>query len=150
MFASEWTLGKKDAQDALEIRRKVFVEDLGQIADTVFDTYDHIAAHLLVLLDGVPIASARLYPVEGGVQFDFIGVLKEYRKQHFGDLCVRLLLNKAQQMGAPHIYALVPEEYMPYYGAFGFQSSGAQENGCTPVAVAGDAVIWHSACQVEA
>lgn len=150
MFASEWTLGKENAREALEIRRKVFAEDLGQAADAVYDSNDYIAAHLLVRLDGVPIASARLYPAEGGVRFEYIGVLKEYRKQRFGDLCVRLLLYKAQQMGVPYIYALVPEEYILYYAAFGFKPQGAPENGFTPVAVAGDAVNWHSACQGEA
>lgn len=147
MFATGWTLGPIGSEEALSIRRAVFIEELGQTAETVFDGRDELAAHLTVRLDGKAIASARLCPDAGGVRFAFIGVLAPYRRQGFGDLCARVMLDKAQRMGAARICADVPEQYAPYYEAFGFTAQGDAADGVLPMAVDGSAIHWHSPCK---
>lgn len=149
MFATEWTLGPIGSQEALAIRRTVFEEELGQPVETVFDGCDELAAHLTVRLDGEAIASARLCPDSGGVRLAFVGVLAPYRKQGYGDLCARVMLDKAQRMGVVRIFADVPEQYAPYYDAFGFTAQGEAAGGILPMAVDGSAIHWHSPCKDE-
>lgn len=149
MFATEWTLGPIGSEEALSIRRTVFVEELGQKAETVFDGCDELAAHLTVRLDGKAIASARLCPDSGGVRLSFIGVLAPYRKQGYGDLCARVMLDKAQRMGVVRILADVPVGLEPYYEAFGFTALADAADGILPMAVDGSAIHWHSPCKDE-
>ena len=148
MFASQWRMGKDP--DALAIRRAVFVEELGHPGDAVFDAVDEYAAQLVVRVDDVPIASARLYPGYDGVMLSHICVLRAYRGQGFGDLCTRQALYKAQNMGVPRVFADVPERYVVYYAAFGFRELGAPETGMVKMAVETDGILWHPSCKTDA
>ncbi len=145
MFASQWRMGKDP--DALAIRRTVFVQELGMPEDEVFDSADDYAAQLLVELDGVPVATARLSPEGADVRLDFVAVLPAYRRQGFGDLCVRQALYKAQLMGA-RVLTRVAERHCAYFQAFGFLPEGpeGEEIG---LAVGGANIVWHSPCKKE-
>ncbi len=149
MFAAEWTLGANGAKDALAVRRAVFAEELGLPGESVFDDMDAVAAHLTVRLDGIPVASARLSPDSDGVRVSYICVLQEYRKQGFGDLCVRVALDKAQRMGVTRIVANVPVVYTPYWIAFGFTAQGDATQNIVSMSVDADAIHWHSPCKDE-
>lgn len=147
MFATEWTLGTADAEDALAVRRAVFAEELGLTDLSVFDDADAVAAHLTVRLDGIPVASARLSPDTDGVRISYICVLREYRRQGFGDLCARVALDKAQRMGVKRIVADIPSAYKPYWAAFGFAAQNDAKQGVVSMAVDTDAIRWHSPCK---
>lgn len=145
MFASQWRVGKNPI--ALAIRRAVFVQELGLPEDAVFDYSDDYAAQLVVELDGVPVATARLSPEGADVRLSFIAVLPAYRGQGFGDLCVRQALYKAQGMHASHVFADVPERHAAYYAAFGFRETGVSEAGVTQMTVETDHILWHPPCK---
>ena len=147
MFATEWTLGANGAKDALAVRRAVFAEELGLPVQQVFDDMDAVAAHLTVRLDGVPVASARLSPDTDGVRISYICVLREYRKQGFGDLCARVALDKAQRMGVTRVVADIPAAHMPYWAAFGFTAQGGATQGIVSMDVDSEAIRWHSPCK---
>lgn len=149
MFASEWRMGS-EAKDALLIRRRVFLDELGWPEEAVFDGADAYAAHLVVEADGVPVASARLYPKQDGVSLSHICVLPGYRHQGYGDLCTRQALYKAQNMGMPRVYADVLVQYIDYYAAFGFQQLCKPEAGMVKMAVETDGIRWHPHCKADA
>lgn len=141
MFDSQWALGSEQATDAFSIRKAVFVEELQQPETAVFDENDALCAHLLVRVDGKPAAAGRMRPYQSGVIMEYICVLKEYRKQGFGDLCARIMLDKARRMGTARIYVCAPEKYRSYYAAFGFMGDGAE------LSVSPEEIIWHNPCQ---
>lgn len=147
MVTSEWILGSLNAKEALNIRERVFVEELGFRNKEVFDEHDALCAHLLVKVDDVPAASARLHPCGDGLCFSFIGVLNEYRGQCLGDLCTRLILYKAQQMGAKTLSANVNAAFVPYYNAFGFTKQKETGDGMVHISISPEDIIWHSACE---
>lgn len=146
MFATEWTLGQSGAKEALAIRKRVFVEELGRPDEAVFDPFDEYAAHLLVRLDGAPIASARLYAAEdGALRMDNACVLKEYRGQRFGDLCFRLLMNKAANMGASTLTLLSAAQHVPYFEGFGFRKV-SEEGDFSLLGIDPADLTWPSQC----
>ncbi len=147
MFASEWRLGSATAEDALRLRREVFVKELGLEENLAFDKWDEYAAHLIIREENEPMAAARLYAVEEGVRMDMVCVRREYRKKRYGDLCIRLLMDKAVQMCAPQLYTNVPVSHIGYFVAFGFQACAGEKGGMQPMAVKPAQIIWHSACK---
>ncbi|HWR23936.1 MAG TPA: GNAT family N-acetyltransferase [Feifaniaceae bacterium] len=148
MFASQWRMGR-DPQ-ALAVRRAVFVEELGLPEESVFDSSDEYAAQLAAELDGIPVATARLLPEGADARLSFVAVLRAYRGQGFGDLCVRHALYKAQGMHVPRVFADVPERYAAYYAAFGFRETGEPEAGVIRMAVETDRILWHPPCKADA
>ena len=147
MFASQWRMGR-DPQ-ALAIRRTVFVQELGMAEDGVFGFSNDFAAQLVVELDGVPVATARLSPEGADVRLDFVAVLPAYRGQGFGDLCVRQALYKAQSI-ARRVVTDIPERHAAYYSAFGFRELEAAEAGVIKMMVETEHILWHPSCKEDA
>ncbi len=150
MFTTHWMFGSLDAAPCLTLRKEVLQQECGWPEDVAFDWYDGIAAHLLVRESGVPVASARIFPLEGSTRIDSICVLAHKRGVHYGDLCTRLLLYKAEQLEQPWITALVPAGMEAYYQGFGFSSQGkGDETGRTLFQVKKGEIIWDSLCKHE-
>ena len=145
MFASEFVLGSVNAPDALALRKRVFVEELGWEDTQAFTDIDALAAHLMVRVEGETVAAARMFPVQGGVCLDCACVAPNWRKQRFFDLCVRLMLNKAANMGTARVYITTDAAYIAYYAAFGFLTD-AEENGVCEMSIDPENIVWHSAC----
>ena len=147
MFASQWHMGRDPA--ALAIRRALFVEELGLLEAGVFDASDDYAAQLVVELDGVPVATARLSPEGSDARLSFVAVLRACRGQGFGDLCVRQALYKAQSMHFSRVFADVPERHAAYYAAFGFRELCPPEAGMIKMSVETDHILWHPPCKAD-
>ncbi|MDL2234741.1 hypothetical protein LJC07_01125 [Christensenellaceae bacterium OttesenSCG-928-L17] len=146
MFASEFVLGRQGAQDALALRERVFVEELGCLREEVFSPEDDNAAHLMVRVGDETVAAGRMTPENDGVRLAFLCVLPTWRRQRFFDLCVRLFLNKAANMGTPHVYITTPEAYTGYFEAFGFLEN-SRADGLVEMSINPEDVNWHSACK---
>ncbi|MDR1619053.1 MAG: GNAT family N-acetyltransferase [Clostridiales bacterium] len=147
MFATEWTLGAAAAHEALDIRRQVFTGELGRPAGDVFDAYDIYAAHLLIRQDGAPIASARLYAIEGGLCASHICVLEGYRRQRYGDLAFRAIMNRAARMRAPLLEIAADQAYISYFLKFGFCPAGEVTRGAALMRVDPAAIVWARPCK---
>ncbi len=146
MFASRWHTGI--SSEALSIRHTVFAEEQGGVI-AVPDSFDAYAMQLVVEEDGVPVASARLVPEDGGLRLAFVAVLPQYRGQGFGDLCVRQALYKAQQMNAAHVCIDILEQNVPYYRAFGFERTCGPGAGMIPMRVETARILWHPPCREQ-
>lgn len=146
MFVSQWALGITEAAEAMQVRKEVFMEELGWPNEAVFDPFDEYAAHLLVLVDDAPAASARLYALQPGIlRMDLVCVKQPLRQQHYGDLCFRLLMDKAANMGAQKLTLRTAEAYMPYFEKFGF-AEAAREDEFVLMEVNPANLTWPSLC----
>jgi predicted GNAT family N-acyltransferase len=123
MIENEWITGNGDLTAVHAIREKVFVKEQKIDPQRVRDAFDEQAVHLLIFVDGEPVATGRIY--HDGTHFGIgrICVLKEYRGQGIGDLAVRLLLYKAfHYANEVHIHA---QQYLEaFYAKFGFEAEG--------------------------
>ncbi len=151
MFSTQWHFGLADFEDCKNIRTRVFVDELGYTPEQAFDWFDGIAAHLLVLLEGKPIATARIFPTEDSTRIDSIAVLPEYRGQHYGDLCLRVLLYKAANLTVDTVTAFCPPEITGFLTRMGFTPVGTprESDGAVFLQVKNDEVNWESPCQRE-
>lgn len=132
-----------ELNEAIDIRKKVFVEECGIAYDKEFDDLDSLAIHAVAYereaLSGkddrengkVAVATGRIV-FDGEIcKIDKIAVLKEYRNKKYGDFIVRLLLNKAFMSGIDKVYvdAFVSSE--GFFEKIGFEKASDKfsENG---------------------
>lgn len=130
-----------DLTDVYDIRRKVFINEQGVCEEEEFDSYDEIAIFCVVyeLNDkGVNIenpnsvATGRLAMLEdGSYKIGRIAVLKEYRGKKYGDMVVKMLVNKAFLSGASKVYVGSQVQAKGFYQSIGFREYGDiyQESG---------------------
>ncbi len=87
--------------DSKNIRTKVFVNEQGFCEE--FDSIDNNCIHILALVSGKGIATARLFKENGDYKIGRVCVLKEYRFHHIASEMLNILESKALELGANRI-----------------------------------------------
>ena len=118
--------GMGDKSAAFAIRREVFIEEQGFSEQTEFDCIDDIALHVLVIEDGVPAATARLYQQNGQYHIGRVAVLKANRGRGLGDMAMRMLMLKAGELGAKEVALGAQTQAEGFYRRLGFLPTGEQ------------------------
>ncbi|AIQ46737.1 GCN5 family acetyltransferase [Paenibacillus sp. FSL R7-0273] len=94
---------EEQLQMGLDIRKKVFVEEQQVPAEEEIDEYDVIGDqvhHLLVIDEGLPVATGRLiYYKAGSAKMQRIAVHKEYRSKGYGRVLLMALEERAKELG---------------------------------------------------
>jgi len=132
-----------ELKEAIDIRKKVFVEEYGIAYDKEFDDLDMLAIHAVAYESEdasekgkrgngkIAVATGRIVFDGENCKIDKIAVLKEYRNKKYGDFIVRLLLNKAFMSGIDEVNvdAFVSSE--GFFKKLGFEkvSEEFSENG---------------------
>lgn len=154
MFEGKFVQGMEAAKPALAVRWAVFVEEQGFSGDKEVDEHDPLAHHGMINVGGKTVAAGRLIMEKPGVlRIGRIAVLKEYRGQDYGDLMVRMLLDRALRYGAKEILVNGQERVAAFYERFGFKRCGPNydEEGCphVPMSVKAEDVRFPSACGAQ-
>lgn len=111
-------------EDALRVRRAVFVEEQGFPADTEPDGLDALSWHTVLYEDDVPVAAGRIYWAEGGFHLGRICVLRDWRGRGIGDLLMRMLIAKGLEHAAPSLELGAQSRAASFYARYGFQAEG--------------------------
>ncbi len=121
-------------QAARRIRQRVFVEEQACPPEEEWDAWDAPEArgqtchHLLGVLDGAPIATARWRPVarEGrtAAKLERFAVLPEARGQGLGRALVAATIREAQAAGHRTFVLYAQTHLESFYAAFGFVPVG--------------------------
>lgn len=149
MFCATWEFGAEAFESVCMIRTQVFLEELRLPEKKVFDRTDTIALHLLVRSEsGEALATARIWPDGSDTRIGLIGVLPPYRHQQLGELCLRMLLYKAQQLPGERILMQTRSTTEDFYRQFGFLPLDVPNDECGAVElyVRRDEVLWPNLC----
>jgi len=111
-------------EDALRVRRAVFVEEQGFPADTEPDALDALSRHVVLYEDDVPVAAGRIYWAEGGFHLGRICVLRDRRGRGIGDLLMRMLIAKGLEHAASSLTLGAQLRAAAFYARYGFQVEG--------------------------
>ena len=109
-----------------DIRRRVFVDEQGFSAELEIDEHDKMSVYALVMDDdGVPSATGRLY-IDGEDRFAIgrVCVLKEQRGKYMGDLVMRMLLYRAQELNCASVTLSSQLPAVSFYTRYGFTPVG--------------------------
>jgi predicted GNAT family N-acyltransferase len=107
--------------DAMEVRKKVFIEEQGFKDE--FDDIDKYATHIVVYDNDMPIGTCRFFwnNDKGCYLLGRLAVVKDERKNHLGSQ----IIAKAEEMivakGGKEIQLHSQEQAVPFYEKQGYQ-----------------------------
>lgn len=113
-----------DLSEVIDIRRKVFIQELNMEENEEFDDQDSYAIHVVVYEQGDrinPVATGRLIFDGTTCEIGHVAVLKEYRNKKYGDFAVRMLINKAFTSGIHEVTIKTPNNLIEFYHRIGFK-----------------------------
>jgi predicted GNAT family N-acyltransferase len=129
----EFVASKEQMEQALAIRRRVFIEEQQVPEDLEIDEHDRpdawgkTADHALAFLDDVPVATGRLLLDEDTAHNAHIGrvaVLAERRKEGIGRALMGALQDRARILGYPGITLAAQLHALGFYGRLGYAARG--------------------------
>lgn len=124
MISASYSEGYDAMKDVLPIRELVFVKEQGMHRDDVTDALDDVAIHVVAYEGHQPVGAGRLIISPEGCSIGKIAVIKEKRKKYYGDLIVRMLIQKGFDLGAKAIMVHAQHEAIPFYETIGFEAVG--------------------------
>lgn len=114
----DWEQGRSSL---LRIRHEVFVEEQGVPVELEHDAQDRDARHLLVSIDGQPVATARML-ADGHI--GRMAVLREWRRRGIGTAMLRRLIGLARADGLVEVVLNAQVVAEPFYQGLGFDARG--------------------------
>lgn len=112
--------GELDA--ALQIRRTVFVDEQNVPEEIEVDEFEDEATHIIAVLDGEPVGTARWKLTASGIKLERFAVLPIHRGKGIGAVLVREVLDHV--LPAETVYLHAQEEVIPFYEQYGFETVG--------------------------
>jgi ElaA protein len=120
-------------QDALSVRRTVFIAEQGVTEAEEIDAYDGnpqqvtAAVHVIAYLDGLPAATGRLLldaPDGENAHIGRIAVLREHRRRGLGRLVMLALQDEARRRGYRGATIAAQLQAIPFYERLGYVAYG--------------------------
>ena len=123
----KWIAPGEDFSPCRDIRIKVFCEEQGYRLEEEFDDGDTASHHLLVTLEGEPVATGRIFPLgEDAWRLGRIAVTKSMRGTGLGRELVDELRRRVQSLGAKHIHIDAQCRVVGFYEKCGFVVTGQE------------------------
>ncbi len=116
--------GDEGLKDGFAIRDAVFVKEVGYTPDAEFDDTDQISEHVVLYVDGKPVANARLFPEGNTLRFGRLCTYAEERGKGYGRALVTECIRKAKELGAKELILGAMIEKVPFYESLGFEPYG--------------------------
>lgn len=129
MIRGRFMSSNDDCQQIFALRRRVFGDELGYSQACIRDEYDVMAYYALVFdEEGSPAGTGRLTLIDDRFVIGKLCVIREMRGQGLGDLVMRMLLVRVQEMGAPSVFIRARIEALDFYRRYGFAPTGELED----------------------
>lgn len=112
-------------QDAVKIRKEVFVIEQNIPEELEVDQYEKDCEHFLTIVNGIPAGAGRLRVKDNTIKFERITCLKNYRGTGVGrNLMVKML--EYAQSNYPHLTPYMHSQTVavPFYEKLGWTVEG--------------------------
>ncbi|MEA5068915.1 MAG: GNAT family N-acetyltransferase, partial [Christensenellaceae bacterium] len=148
MIRARYLSSMDDITSVLEIRRAVFERSPGAAAR---DAFDDMAVYALAFDEAdAPSAAGRLYiDADDRFRIDAVGVLAPLRARGYGDLVMRMLLDRALTLGAPAVYADSFPCAVGFYARYGLRpvmDTPVSDGALVPLCASADQIALEGSC----
>ena len=110
----------------LEIRQKVFVDELNVPPNLEFDGFDDDAIHFVILINDQISGGARLVITGNNGKISRVGILKEFRKKGFGIELMKSIIDFAKGVKLNELNVDAKVIALSFYEKLGFISKGKE------------------------
>lgn len=108
-------------EDALKVRKIVFVEEQNVPPDEEIDEFENVATHFVCYNDNhEPIGAGRFRQLDDIGKIERICVLPSYRKNGVGKLIMNAIINYAKEKGFNKVKLNSQTHAIPFYEKLGF------------------------------
>ncbi len=121
MVSTRWFKGIENLEICLEIRKKVFCDELNMDCGFISDIYDEFSFNVVLYEDEKAVGTGRLTFKDGKYLIDKLCVLSEYRGSSLGELIIRMLVRKAVTIGAEKTYSVINKRCRKLFEQVGFK-----------------------------
>ncbi|PHK49809.1 GNAT family N-acetyltransferase [Staphylococcus edaphicus] len=112
-------------EDALQIRKDVFVKEQGVPLENEIDQYEEIATHVIGYdSNHIPFATGRFRPINDGVKIERVAIMPSHRKSGNGQLLMQFLENVAKQQGFHKLSLNAQCHAQRFYESLGYKAIG--------------------------
>jgi predicted GNAT family N-acyltransferase len=115
---------KKELEQALAIRKRVFVKEQGVPEEIELDCEDERAMHFLAFHSAKAVGTARLVIRQKSAKIGRMAVLKKYRGKGIGTKLLRRAIVAAQRQELQNIYLHAQVPVIGFYEAQAFRCVG--------------------------
>ncbi|MBR2298977.1 MAG: GNAT family N-acetyltransferase [Alphaproteobacteria bacterium] len=133
-------LSQKEFEDAMSVRRQVFVDEQNIAPELEFDGNDFSATHLVAYFKGSPVGTIRLRYFKDFVKIERLCIAKNMRKTNTSALLIESALSFSATKGFEHAHALCKKELLNRWEKAGFfpveNAPSVSQNGMTLVPIA--------------
>lgn len=117
--------GLKNCPGAMDIRRRVFVEEQG--FNDEFDDIDKNAYHVVIFVKERYAATGRLFKDKNGnAHIGRIAVLRDFRNRSLGSFIIAILEKKALELNLNNIELSAQIQAMDFYIKLGYSPVGEE------------------------
>lgn len=121
MIEGKFLKSEDDFSDILEIRKKVFVEEMGFTVESISDGRDTESEHVIVFNEEHKVvAVGRLSLIDNQFWINQVAVLKEERGKYYGDFVVRMLVDKVFRNEEQEVWVKADENSINFFSKLGF------------------------------
>lgn len=138
MVSTKWFKGAENLEIYLEIRKKVFCDELNMDSEILSDVYDEFSLNVVLYEDEIAAGTGRLIFKDGKHLIDKLCVICDFRGNSYGELIIRMLVRKAVTIGAAKTYSVVDKKYKSLFGKVGFKEMSIAGNGDSVMIKEGD------------
>jgi predicted GNAT family N-acyltransferase len=108
---------------ALEIRKRVFVDEQKVPSDLEYDEFENESHHYLLFFNDEPIATARWRKTDEGIKLERFAMLPDFRNKGLGSEILKRVLRDVSPLGMK-IYLHAQIMAVSYYERLGFKKKG--------------------------
>ena len=112
-------------EQALEIRKQVFVIEQNVPEEEEYDQFDKDAVHFIAYIEKNPAGTARYRETAEGIKLERFAVLPDYRKNGIATAILQEILQEVSNTGK-NIYLHAQLPVVKLYEKAGFQTVGEQ------------------------
>lgn len=117
----------KEMQDALNIRKKVFVAEQGVSIDAEIDEFEDTSKHIILYHDQFPAGVGRFRTYKDGfAKVERVAILKEYRKHGYGNQIMSFINNAAKTEGYIGTVLNGQSHARTFYEKLGYEIEGEE------------------------
>ncbi|EIJ81819.1 GCN5-related N-acetyltransferase [Bacillus methanolicus PB1] len=111
----------KELQDALSVRRTVFIDEQNVPEEEEIDQFESSSTHFVAYENGQPIGAGRIREVDGYGKVERICVLKEYRKSGAGKAIMEKIESFAKEKGFSALKLNAQTHAIPFYSRLNYE-----------------------------